>query len=105
MNANELSPSAYRVTVMPTGVRGRPRFQISQEQLEYSHSLSFSWSDVSDMLGVSRMTIYRYRRDFNMVSGTRQILTNHQLRAFITELRLEVAMPSIGETMVYIAAS
>lgn len=98
LNANELSPSAYRVTAMPTGVQGRPRFQISQEQLEYLHSLSFSWSDVSDMLGVSRMTIYRYRRDFNMVSETRQTLTDHQLRAIITELRSEV--PSIGETTV-----
>ena len=98
LDANELSPNAYRVTAMPTGARGRPRFQISQEQLEYLYSLSFSLSDVSDMLGVSRMTIYRYRRDFNMVSETCQILTDHQLRAIITELRSEV--PSIRETMV-----
>ena len=50
------------------------------------------------MLGVSRMTIYRYRRDLNMVSETRQTPTDHQLRAMITELRSKVS--SIGETMV-----
>ena len=98
LDANELSPDTYRVTAVPTGSRGRPRFQITQEQLEYLHSLSFSWSDISDMLGVSRMTIYRYRRDFNMVSETRQTLSDHQLRVIITELRSEV--PTIGETMV-----
>ena len=70
LDANELSPNAYRATAVPTGSRGRPRFQITQEQLEYLHSLSFSWSDISDILGVSRMTIYRYRRDFNMLSET-----------------------------------
>ena len=40
--------------------RGRPRFDISQSQLEYLASLSFSWSEIASLLGVSRMTIYRY---------------------------------------------
>ena len=68
LDANEWSPHAYRAIAVPTGVRGRPRFQISQEQLEYLYSLSFSWSDISEMLGVSRITIYRCRRDFNMIN-------------------------------------
>ena len=98
LDAHEWSPHAYRAVAVPTGARGRPRFQITQEQLEYLCSLSFSWNDISEMLGVSRMTIYRYRRDFNMINETHQTLTDHQLRAIITELRSEI--PSIGETMV-----
>ena len=98
LDANELSPHAYRAIAVPTGARGRPRFQITQEQLEYLYSLSFSWNDISEMLGVSRMTIYRYRRDFNMINEAQQTLTDHQLRVIITELRSEI--PSIGETMV-----
>ena len=39
--------------------RGRPRFDISKEQLLYLYSFSFSWSDIAKVLGVSRMTIYR----------------------------------------------
>ena len=34
LDANEWSPHAYRAIAVPTGARGRPRFQITQEQLE-----------------------------------------------------------------------
>lgn len=100
LDAREWSPHAYRprAIAVPTGARGRPKFQITQEQLEYLYSLSFSWNDISEMLGVSRMTIYRCRRDFNMINEAHQTLTDHQLRTIITELRSE--LPSFGETMV-----
>ena len=38
---------------------GRPRFNISKQQLEYLCSLSFKWNEIAILLGVSRMTIYR----------------------------------------------
>ena len=52
--------------------RGRPRIIISLEQLRYLRSLNFSWTQISDLLGVSRMTLYRKRRDFGMddIDGT-----------------------------------
>lgn len=43
-----------------TGRRGRPRFDISKEQLEYLASLSFTWTEIAVLLGISRMTVYRY---------------------------------------------
>ena len=39
---------------------GRPRYEISKEQLEYLSSLSFKWNEIAALLGVSRMTIHRY---------------------------------------------
>lgn len=39
---------------------GRPKFQISKDQLEYLSSLGFKWNEIAALLGVSRMTIYRY---------------------------------------------
>lgn len=39
---------------------GRPQFDISKEQLEYLSSLGFKWIEIAALLGVSRMTIYRY---------------------------------------------
>ena len=82
---------------MPTGAKGRPKFQITQEQLEYLCSLSFSWSDIAVLLGISRITLFRYRREFNMIDDPQQSLSDNQLRTMIMQLRLE--MPSIGETM------
>ena len=40
--------------------KGRPKFQVDKEQLVYLSSLGFSWSEISKIMGVSRMTIYRY---------------------------------------------
>ena len=43
----------------PTGRQGRPRFDMNREQLEYLLSLSFNWSEISNLLAISRMTLYR----------------------------------------------
>ena len=98
LDANGNSQHAYRATAMPTGAKGRPRFQVTQEQLEYLCSLSFSWSEIASLLGISRMTLFRCRREYNMVDNPRQSISDDQLRTLITHLRVE--MPSVGETMV-----
>ena len=40
--------------------RGRPQFQVSKSQVEYLASLSFKWTEIASILGLSRMTLYRY---------------------------------------------
>ena len=51
---------SYHVPVLRgTSTVGRPRFQISRDQLLYLISLSFKWIEISALLGVSRMTVYR----------------------------------------------
>ena len=50
---------SFEVGTIQTHSRGRPCFNVSKEQLEYLSSLGFSWTEVSTLLGVSRMTIYR----------------------------------------------
>ena len=64
------SDVAYRSPVVRLPRRGRPAVEISQEQLEYLASLSFNWSQIAALLGVSRMTIYRRRADFAMLGDT-----------------------------------
>ena len=51
--------AAYLVETIGTGLRGRPRFQVQKEQLEYLSSLGFTWTVIATLLGVSHMTIYR----------------------------------------------
>ena len=40
--------------------RGCPHFSTVRDQLDYLVSLSFNWSEIASLFGVSRMTIYRY---------------------------------------------
>ncbi|XP_064391074.1 uncharacterized protein LOC135338911 [Halichondria panicea] len=77
--------------------RGRPRFDITQEQIEYLRYLSFSWSSISSLLGVSRMTLYRRKKQFG-ISSTNSSLTDSELDERIREIRRE--LPYSGETIV-----
>ena len=44
------------------GVRGCPSFAIEKNQIEYLRAWHYSWTEIADLIGVSRMTIYRRRR-------------------------------------------
>ena len=61
MNARTVSQhrdiSFQLTTSRDTQGPGRPRFNITKEQLEYLSSMSFSWSQIATLMGVSRMTI------------------------------------------------
>ena len=50
---------AFRAELVGTGHQGRPRFLVSREQIEYLWSLSFSWSEIASLLGISRSTLFR----------------------------------------------
>ena len=56
------------VPAVASGV-GRPHFLIERQQLEYLTSLGFSWSRVAILLGVSRMTVYRYVLFFFIIAA------------------------------------
>ena len=51
---------SYHVQRASSSGRGRPQFQIKKDQLEYLSSLGFKWKEIAALLGVSRMTIYRF---------------------------------------------
>ena len=90
----------YHLQVVRSLSPGRPKFQISQNQLEYLASLSFTWSEVARILGVSRMTIYRRRVEFGMMDNeTGRSLTDQELRSYIITLRRD--LPQVGESMVF----
>ena len=78
--------------------RGRPRFDISKEQLLYLCSLSFTWSDIAKLLGVSRMTIYRRRVEYRLTEEPRIVPTDAQLHTVISDIQAD--QPEIGEVMI-----
>ena len=89
--------SSYCASLTPS-VPPQPRFDISREQLQYLHSMSFTWVQISELLGVSRMTIYRRRQDYGMGNDPSEDITN-ELREVLQEMRRE--LPSLGQTMVW----
>lgn len=78
--------------------RGRPRFDIGRDQLEYLSSLNFSWTAIASMLGVSRMTIYRRRQEFDMLDEPVGHVSDADLYSILREMR--DSFPEMGEVMV-----
>ena len=92
--------TSFRLTInRATQGPGRPRFNITKEQLEYLSSMSFSWSQIATLLGVSRMTIYRRRAEFGLLLDPETSLSYSDLNSLVYTMRSE--HPEIGETIVW----
>lgn len=89
--------TSYASPMIRTGQRGRPKFAVTSEQVEYLVSLSFSWFAIAKILGVSRTTLYRRWIELGMLQRGRNI-RNDELFTLLRHMRLEY--PNIGEVMV-----
>ena len=90
----------YRVPTTTNG-RGRPKFDISKDQLVQLRSLDFGWKQIADILGVSRMTVYRRRQEFLMLESNdvrSDVISDGHLRQVVTVIRER--MPNSGEALV-----
>ena len=86
------------IATVTVGRRGRPRFEIGREQLEYLSSLGFTWTNIANLLGVSRMTLYRRRRECGLLLDPENTLTDRELETVLRQMRVD--HPTLGETMV-----
>ena len=86
------SNSSYSVSTTYTHGqrRGRPIFIISKEQLEYLHSLSFSWTQIALLLGLSRMTVYRRCEEFNILDEEGMPLSDSALDEILNDLHRQL---------------
>ena len=89
---------AYHSPLEHTSQRGRPRFIVSCEQLLYLRSLSFTWTEIASLLGVSRMTIFRRRQEFGILNEPSIEINDAELRVVLSQLRR--TFPELGEKMV-----
>ena len=83
-----------------TGRQGRPKFDIRKNQLEYLEGMSFNWSQISQILGVSRTTIYKRRVELSMDTSNmhRSNISDDELEHFLRQIRRET--PALGERMI-----
>ncbi len=80
------------------GLRGRPKFYVTKEQLQYLRSLSFSWTGIAKMLTISRMTLYRRRVEYQMLDERHSSISNQQLIRRVQQIRTE--HPQVGQTFI-----
>lgn len=62
-------------------------------------SLSLSWTQIAQVLNVSRMTIYRRRVELDLLVDPSQIVNNQELESIIRTLRHE--NPELGESVAW----
>ena len=91
--------TSYSVPISQPAGRGRPKFEINKEQIQYLRSMSFSWVQISKLLGVSYMTLYRRRQEYGLSSCAGTRITDADLRTVLQQLRQE--LPSLGQTLVW----
>lgn len=58
--------TSYAPPVIKTGIRGRPKFCIPREQLEYFIEYGFKATDISKMLFVCNKTVYRRLEEYGI---------------------------------------
>ena len=95
-----MSSTSYNAPLLVVSGRpARPMFNISADQLIYLHSLSFSWTHISAMLGVSRMTIYRRRVEYSLMNSLNLTLSDQQLQVVVREIHSQ--QQSLGEVLMW----
>ena len=96
---NQLERLAYHAPLLYTGRRGRPAFHVPSDQLVYLRNLSFSWTNIASILGVSRMTIYRCRRAYGLLEEPNAVPNDAELERIIRRIRLDA--PDFGQVLVH----
>ena len=91
--------SYHARTVSTVYQPGRPKFDITKQQLEYLRSLGFTWVQIAKLVGVSRMTIFRRRQEFEMAESFNMSITDHELEIVVRQIKQD--FPYVGQTMIW----
>ena len=74
--------------------RGRPRFVNFPDQLEFMRS-SFTWTYISSLLVISRMTFFCRRVEFQMLTESSSIVDDRVLRTIVSSDIPNVAITEV----------
>ena len=94
-NLIEEGSVGYEPHLLVNGLKGRPRLEISNDQLQYLLELGFSCPQIANVLGVSLSTIRRRMTDYNLsVSAQYSQITDLELDAIVKDIK--VSFPNCG---------
>ena len=90
----------YVPTVVCENVRGRPRLELKQEQLEYLLKLGFKCPKVAEVLGVSLSTVRRRMSECGLsVTALYSQVTDQELDEIVSEIKHD--FPNCGSRLMY----
>ena len=90
----------YEPQFLVNGLRGRPRLDISNDQLQYLLELGFSCPQIANVLGVSLSTVRRRMTDYNLsVSAQYSQITDQELDAIVKDIK--IAFPNCGYRLMH----
>lgn len=81
-----------------TGLAGRPRYNITAEQISHCVSIGMTWQRTASWFGISRRNLYRHRQSLGVVPLQYAILSNEELNSIMTTILQNT--PNAGETYV-----
>ena len=94
----EAGHTGYEADSIPGHNRGRPKFDISQEQLQHLLQLHFSCPKIPYLLGVSLSTVRRRMKEYGLsVSALYPEISDVELDRLINEIR--GSFPNCGYRM------
>ena len=74
--------------------RGRPRIEISEEQLIFLREFNLSWTEIERIMGISHRTLIRRRHELGLVDNERY-LNDDELASVMQDIMNE--NPNIGQ--------
>ena len=98
LDLQQLSSCYVTATEASHSTCGRPRLQISREQLQHLRSLSFSWTAIADMLMMSQMTVFWRRAVYGMLDEGHFNISDEELIERVQQIMVQ--HPHIGQSFV-----
>ena len=94
MTSSSCATAISPVQVVTQGRRGRPSLVVNIEQVELFRSVGYSWSEVSNLLSVSRTTLWRRFHDLNIPTSRYSDISDQELDNIVQE-----SHPNVGLVM------
>ena len=97
VNRFSYPPSSHLFLIYSFSV-GRPRIDVNIEEIELLRSMRFTWTKISELLGISRSTLYRKLEEEGMSQEVHYTsISDHDLDDQIIAIKL--AHPNDGEVL------
>lgn len=81
-----------------TGHRGRPRYDISYEQICHCLRLGFNWQGISSLFGIDRRTLFQHRQHLGIGPLEFADLSNYELNTHVRQILQRT--PNAGENYI-----